>query len=149
MPTINSERAPISQTRLRDNEFTRSGIVSCWKPRDEYPAWAEVYAHILICQVRRPPTPQHPQPPKTHKVKIALTERVLRRFCDCPYQKPRRATTRSYSYCMPVTFRNNSKGKRPATKNKVRIANGHTARSAFPHERLQASFNQAALREER
>ncbi|PYT92147.1 MAG: hypothetical protein DMG41_00305 [Acidobacteria bacterium] len=35
----------------------------------------------------------------------------------CPYQKPRRATTRSYSYCMPVTFRNNSKGKRPATKN--------------------------------
>src|SRR6266576_175433 len=96
MPTINSERAPISQTRLRDNEFTRSGIVSCWKPRDEYPAWAEVYAHILICQVRRPPTPQQPQPAKTHIVKIGLTERVLRRFCDCSFLNDRPATAICY-----------------------------------------------------
>src|SRR5436305_13386018 len=72
----------------------------------------------------------------------STSEKPDRVLAPCPYQKPRRATTRSYSYCMPVTFRNNSKGKRPATKNKVRIANGHTARSAFPHERLQASFNQ-------
>src|SRR5438874_7106987 len=51
---------------------------------------------------------------KAASKKSALCRKVT---APCPYQKPRRATTRSYSYCMPVTFRNNSKGKRPATKN--------------------------------
>jgi len=47
---------------------------------------------------------------------IVRTTRIPAGADICPYQKPRRATTRSYSYCMPVTFRNNSKCKRPATK---------------------------------
>ena len=64
----------------------------------------------------------------------------------CPYQQPRRATTRSEPYCVPVTFRNNPNSKRPATKTNVRIANGQTVHSAFSRERFEACFDQAGSR---
>src|SRR2546429_5167520 len=40
---------------------------------------------------------------------------------SCPYQKPRRATTRSYSYCMPVTFRNNSRSEEHTSELQSRL----------------------------
>jgi hypothetical protein len=82
----------------------------------------------------------------TRPMLISLTT-GLQSSARCPYRKPHRASTRNYPYCMPVTYRNKpSNGERPATKTKLRIANGQTARSAFSREHLEARFDQPALR---
>src|SRR5438105_10898626 len=67
-----------------------------------------------------------PTGPGPTKNLVGQPPEVIRTACPSPFGTIRRASV------LPQ-------------KTKVRIANGHTARSAFPHERLQASFRSGSF----
>src|SRR5437868_14711864 len=68
-------------------------------------------------------------------------------FERCPYQKPRRVgqPPEVIRTACPSPFGTIRRASVLPQKTKVRIANGHTARSAFPHERLQASLRSGSF----
>src|SRR5437870_13660835 len=83
-------------------------------------------ANLSPCRRRTcrfPPIPISPVPTKNLG---GQPPEVIRTACPSPFGTIRRASV------LPQ-------------KTKVRIANGHTARSAFPHERLQASLRSGSF----
>src|SRR5207253_5274190 len=68
-------------------------------------------------------------------------------FERCPYQKPRRVgqPPEVIRTACPSPFGTIRRASVLPQKTKVRIANGHTSRSAFPHERLQTSFRSGSF----
>ena len=83
-------------------------------------------ANLSPCRRRTcrfPPIPISPVPTKNL---VGQPPEVIRTACPSPFGTIRRASV------LPQ-------------KTKVRIANGHTARSAFPHERLQASLRSGSF----